>query len=117
VLVLGRRAVATHKAAALIICTMMAALAGMLDFSFVSSVAPDAGQAYLFPVFTAVIIGGTSLSGGRGTVIGTLVGSVLLSVISIGLALVAAGSFAQQLVLGAVTILAVALDQYSHPRG
>lgn len=117
VLVLGRSAVRSHKAAALIICTLMAGVAGVLDFSFVSSTAPDAGQAFLFPVFTAVIIGGTSLTGGRGTIVGTLVGSLLLSVISIGLALVAAGSFAQQIVLGSITILAVALDQYTHNRG
>lgn len=117
VLVLGRRSVAVHKGAALVICSLMAAVASILDFSFVSSTAPDAGQGFLFPVFTAVVIGGTSLAGGRGTIIGTVAGSLILSVISIGLALVAAGSFAQQIVLGAVTILAVALDQYTHRRG
>jgi ribose/xylose/arabinose/galactoside ABC-type transport system permease subunit len=116
VLVLGRRSVATYKAAALIICTSMAALAGILDFSFVSSTAPNAGQGFLFPVFTAVVIGGTSLTGGRGSIIGTLIGSLLLSVIAIGLALIAAGSFVQQVVLGTMTLLAVALDQYTHRR-
>ena len=53
--------------------------------------------------------------GGRGTVVGTLCGALLLAVLANGLALIAAGSFAQQVFLGAVTIGAVALDRLSAP--
>jgi ribose/xylose/arabinose/galactoside ABC-type transport system permease subunit len=108
---LGRLPVRRYKLIAFLICTLMAAVAGLLDFSFISSVEPNAGQGFLFPVFTAVIIGGASLSGGKGSVVGTITAALLLASLSIGLALIAAGSFAQQVFLGGVTILAVALDQ------
>jgi ribose/xylose/arabinose/galactoside ABC-type transport system permease subunit len=105
-----------YKVIAFGICTLMAGVASFLDFSFISSVEPNAGQDFLFPVFTAVIIGGASLSGGKGTVFGTLTGALMLACLSIGLALIAAGSFAQQLFLGAVTITAVALDRVTQRR-
>lgn len=111
---LARLPVRRYKFLAFLICALMAAVASILDFSFISSTQPDAGQSFLFPVIAGVIIGGASLSGGRGTVIGTLGGSLLLSILSIGLALIAAGPFAQQVFLGTVTIAAVALDQYTH---
>ena len=57
-----------------------------------------------------MIIGGASLSGGKGTVIGTLGGALLLAELQIGLALLSPGPHAQQIFLGAVTIGAVALD-------
>ena len=85
--------------------------AALLDFSYVASVAPDSGITLLFPTFAAVIIGGASLQGGHGTVIGTLLGALLLAVIANGLAVIAAGAFAQQMLLGSVTIGAVVLDQ------
>ena len=94
----------------------MACLAGLLDFAFIGSASPNDGQANLFPVFAAVIIGGASLAGGRGTVVGTLFGALLLAVLNNGLALEAAGPFAQQTLLGTVTILAVVLDRYTNRR-
>lgn len=99
-----------------IVCALMACLAGILDFSFVGSAGPNDGQTNLFPVFAAVIIGGASLSGGRGTVIGTLFGALLLAVLNNGLALEGAGPFAQQTLLGTVTILAVVLDRLGQRR-
>jgi ribose/xylose/arabinose/galactoside ABC-type transport system permease subunit len=102
--------------AAFIISALTACLAGVLDFSFVGSTGPNDGQSNLFPVFAAVIIGGASLSGGRGTVIGTLFGALLLAVLNNGLALEGAGPFAQQTLLGTVTILAVVLDRYTNRR-
>jgi ribose/xylose/arabinose/galactoside ABC-type transport system permease subunit len=101
---------------AFILCAVMSCLAGVLDFAFIGSAGPNDGQTYLFPVFAAVIIGGASLSGGKGTVIGTLTGALLLAVLNNGLALEAAGPFAQQTLLGTVTILAVVLDRYTNRR-
>ena len=63
-----------------------------------------------FPVFAAVIIGGASLSGGKGTVIGAMSGALLLAELQQGLALLSPGPHVQQLFLGFVTIGAVALD-------
>jgi ribose/xylose/arabinose/galactoside ABC-type transport system permease subunit len=100
-----------------VISAVMACLAGILDFSFVGSAGPNDGQSNLFPVFAAVIIGGASLSGGRGTVIGTLFGALLLATLNNGLALEGAGPFAQQTLLGTVTILAVVLDRFTSSRG
>lgn len=97
-----------------VVCAVMACLAGILDFAFIGSASPNDGAAFLFPVFSAVIIGGASLSGGKGTVIGTFTGALLLAVLNNGLALKAAGPFAQQMLLGTVTIAAVVLDRLTN---
>lgn len=107
----ARLPVTKYKFLAFVLMALAASLAAILDFAFIGSIQPTAGQQLLFPTFAAVIIGGASLSGGRGTVIGTLSGALLLAVIANGLALLAAGSFAQQMFLGTVTIAAVVLDQ------
>jgi ribose/xylose/arabinose/galactoside ABC-type transport system permease subunit len=95
---------------------VMACLAGLLDFSFVGTASPNDGQADLFPVFAAVIIGGASLSGGKGSAVGTVTGALLLAVLANGFALLAAGPFAQQILLGTVTIGAVVIDKLTSRR-
>ncbi|MEA2608968.1 MAG: ribose transport system permease protein [Chloroflexota bacterium] len=109
--VLARLPVRRYKFLAFILCGLMACLAAVLDFAFVGSASPSGGQSLLFPVFAAVIIGGASLSGGRGTIIGTLLGALLLAILTNGLAVLRADTFAQQMLLGTVTIGAVVLDQ------
>jgi ribose/xylose/arabinose/galactoside ABC-type transport system permease subunit len=113
---LARLPVNRYKLIGFVGCSVMAAVASILDFSFISSSEPNGGQSFLFPVIAGVIIGGASLTGGKGTVWGTLAGAFLLSLLSIGLAFVAAGPFAQQLFLGGVIIVAVALDRYTNRR-
>ena len=110
---LARLPVRKYKVIAFILCALLAGVAGILDFSFSGSVAPNAGLENTFPVFAAVIIGGASLAGGRGTVIGTMGGALLLAALSTGLSLVSSGPFAQQVFLGGVTIGAVLLDIWS----
>ena len=100
-----------YKFIVFIVCSLMAAIAGILDFSYVGSIAPNSGASLTFPVFAAVVIGGASLSGGRGTVFGTLMGAALLAVLRNGLAIVGVGAFAQLIFVGAVTIGAVTLDR------
>jgi ribose/xylose/arabinose/galactoside ABC-type transport system permease subunit len=107
---LARLPVRRYKVLAFVLCSVLAAIAGILDFSFIQTSQPDIGLSQTFPVFAAVIIGGASLSGGKGTIIGTLGGALLLAELQIGLALLSPGPHVQQIFLGAVTIIAVALD-------
>jgi len=93
---------------------LCAAIGGILDFSFISSTSPNAGiNNITFPTFAAVIIGGASLSGGRGTVIGTLAGALLLGTLANGLDLNMVDPFVQLIAVGIVTIAAVALDRWA----
>lgn len=107
---LARLPVRRYKILAFVLSAVIASVAGILDFSFIQTSQPDLGLSQTFPVFAAVIIGGASLAGGKGTVIGTIGGALLLAELQIGLALLSPGPHAQQIFLGAVTILAVALD-------
>jgi ribose/xylose/arabinose/galactoside ABC-type transport system permease subunit len=102
-----------YKVAAFCICGVLASLGGILDFSFIGSVEPSAGMTFTFPVFAAVIIGGASLSGGRGTILGTLCGALLLSLLVNGLTLIGVGTYAQLMFVGAITVGAVTLDRLS----
>ncbi len=113
---IARLPVRRYTFLAFVVCALTACLAGILDFSFIGSAGPNDGQSYLFPVFAAVIIGGASLAGGKGTAIGTLTGALLLAVLANGFALIAAGPFAQQILLGTVTIGAVVIDRFTTSR-
>jgi ribose/xylose/arabinose/galactoside ABC-type transport system permease subunit len=99
-----------------VLAGFFAALAGMLEFSFLGSTDPNAGQNLLFPAFAAVIVGGTSLNGGVGTIGGTVVGAVLLSILDNGLSLIGVGSYTQLIFVGCITIAAVALDRWTTSR-
>ncbi len=94
------------------ICGALSALSGILLASRVNSGQPNAGLAYELDVIGAVVIGGTSLFGGRGTIIGTFVGALLIGVLRNGLNLMNVGSYVQSVVLGVVILLAVLLDQW-----
>ncbi|MFJ7070453.1 ABC transporter permease [Streptomyces sp. NPDC101115] len=74
---------------------------------------PKAGQTDNLDAITAVVLGGTSLFGGRGAVLGTLVGALIVGVFRNGLQLMGVGSIYQTLITGGLVILAVAVDQFS----
>ncbi|MDA3628210.1 ribose ABC transporter permease [Saccharopolyspora sp. WRP15-2] len=99
-----------------VIAGACAGLAGVIFAARVVSAQPTAGTGYELDAIAAVVLGGTSLAGGRGRIIGTLVGSVILGVLSTGLILMNVQFFTQLLVKGAVIILAVAIDSLKrHP--
>lgn len=95
-----------------VICGVLAALSGILLASRINSGQPNAGLMYELDVIAAVVVGGTSLFGGRGTIIGTFIGTMLIAVLRNGLNLVNVGSYVQQVVVGVVIILAVLIDQF-----
>ena len=86
-------------------------LAGVLVTAQLAAASPQVGSTYLLSVVTAVILGGASLAGGRGTVIGTLVAVAILGMLSDGFALLLWSSSAQTIALGVALIVAVLLDQ------
>ncbi len=91
-------------------------LAGLLLVARQSVGDPQAGQTDNLASITAVVIGGTSLFGGRGSVLGTLVGALIVGVFRNGLQLIGVASIYQVLITGVLVILAVAIDQLSRRR-
>ncbi|AQS59937.1 ABC transporter permease [Desulforamulus ferrireducens] len=90
---------------------LMAGLAGAILTSRLLSAQPTAGSGYELDAIAAVVIGGTSLTGGRGGVVGTLIGALIIGVIDNGLNLLNVSSFYQQAVKGFIILFAVLLDR------
>ncbi len=95
----------------------LSGLAGLLFAARINSGEPTAGLNYELTAITATIIGGTNLFGGRGSVIGTLIGALIMGVLQNGLNLTAVRPFYQQIAIGAVLILAVWLDRINSAEG
>ncbi|TLU98801.1 ABC transporter permease [Dyadobacter luticola] len=92
------------------ICGLLSALGGILLTSRITTGQPNAGAGFELDAIAAAIIGGTSTSGGTGTMTGTLIGALLIGVISNSLDLLNVTSYYQQVVMGVIIIGAVVLD-------
>ena len=90
---------------------MLAALSALILTSRLNSAQPTAGTSYELDAIAAVVLGGTSLTGGRGWIFGTLVGALIIGVLNNGLNLIGVSSFFQQVVKGAVILIAVLIDR------
>jgi ribose transport system permease protein len=89
----------------------LAAVGGLIVTSRLDSAQPNAGISYELDAIAAVVIGGTSLSGGKGTIWGTVLGAVIIGVLNNGLVLLNVSPFWQQVVKGGVILLAVIIDK------
>jgi ribose transport system permease protein len=90
---------------------VLAAIGGLIVTSRLDSAQPNAGMSYELDAIAAVVIGGTSLSGGKGSIWGTVLGAVIIGVLNNGLILLDVSPFWQQVVKGAVILLAVIIDR------
>lgn len=102
--------VRNYKVLIYAISGLMCGLAGIILTSRLSAAEPIAGVNYELDAIAATVMGGTSLMGGQGTIFGTVIGALLMSVLRNGLNLLNIQSYYQQLAIGVVIILAVALD-------
>ncbi len=90
---------------------LLAALAGLIQASRIGSAQPNAGLGYELDSIAAVVIGGTSLSGGRGSILGTVVGCLIIGVLNNGLAVLGVSDNWQLVIKGVVILLAVVVDK------
>lgn len=90
---------------------MLAALSALILTSRLNSAQPTAGSMFELDAIAAVVLGGTSLTGGRGWIVGTVIGALIIGVLNNGLNLIGVSSFFQQVVKGAVILVAVLLDR------
>lgn len=89
----------------------LAGLAGLLVTARLDSAQPNAGASYELDSIAAVVIGGTSLSGGKGSIVGTIIGALIIGVLNNGLVLLGVSPFWQQVIKGIVILAAVILDK------
>lgn len=99
------------KIAVYAITGFLAAMSALILTSRLNSAQPTAGESYELDAIAAVVLGGTSLTGGKGWIFGTLVGALIIGVLNNGMNLIGVSSFFQQVVKGAVILLAVLLDR------
>jgi ribose transport system permease protein len=94
------------------LCGLLSGIAAIVYMARLNIASPIAGIGFELNAIAAVIIGGTSLSGGRGSVIGTLMGAFIIGVLANGLILLGLSDFMRQMITGVVLIAAVLLDQF-----
>jgi len=98
------------KTAVYALCGMFAGMAGVIMASRLNSAQPSLGQGYELDAIAAAVIGGTSLSGGEGTMLGTIIGAFLISTLTNGLRILSVPQEWQTVVTGAIVVLAVYFD-------
>ena len=91
---------------------IMASISGLIITSRLSSAQPTAGASYEMDAIAAVVLGGTSLSGGKGRILGTLIGALIIGVLNNGLNIIGVSAFCHQVVKGVVILIAVLIDRF-----
>ena len=98
------------KALVFALCGALVSIAALIDTSRLASADPNAGSGFELQAIAAVVIGGTSLSGGRGSIVNSLLGVLVISVLGAGLTQMGAQEPTKRLITGLVIVLAVVLD-------
>ena len=98
---------------AFVIMGFLAAVAGILNFSFLNAVQGTMGQGIEMNVIAAAIIGGASLTGGEATILGTVIGVLIMGVLEVGLVFMGVTSYLQMVSIGFVIIFAVSIDMWT----
>jgi len=105
-------AVDRYKVAIYMLCGLFAAVAGVMLTARLRAAEPNAASGYELDAIAATVMGGTSLFGGEGGVVGTIIGALIIATLRNGLNLLNVQAYYQQLAIGLVIILAVALDRF-----
>jgi ribose transport system permease protein len=108
--------VGLHKTTIYVLSGITSAIAAITLTARLNSAQPIAGMMYELDAIAATVIGGTSLLGGSGTLVGTLIGALIMGVLRNGLNLLGISSFLQQVVIGGVIIAAVLVDSLLNAR-
>jgi len=103
-----------YKLAVFVLAGLLAAVAAVIQTARMSSANPNTAIGFELQVIAAVVIGGTSLMGGRGSVVSSFFGVLIIAVLGAGLAQVGAQEYTKRLITGCVIVAAVILDQYRH---
>src|SRR6266545_3841639 len=101
-----------YKAAAFIVCGGMVGLAAIMYMMRLNIASPILGVGFELNAIAAVVIGGTSMAGGKGSMVGTFLGASIMGVLNNGLLLLGMGDFARQIVTGLIIVVAVIIDKY-----
>lgn len=99
------------KLAAFTLAGMLAGIGGIMQVARQGTATGGMGSDFLFPVLTAVVLGGASLSGGRGKILNTMIAAIFLTTITNGMILLGVSIYAQRIVSGAILVTALSLDQ------
>jgi ribose transport system permease protein len=108
--------VAAYKVAVYTLAGLFVGVAGVYQFSRLQAGDPQSGLGMELRIIAAVVIGGGSLSGGRGTVLGTLTGAAIMAVIASGCTQLEVPNPVQNIILGAIIVAAVTVDQFRQRR-
>jgi ribose transport system permease protein len=101
-----------YKAVAFTVCGGMVGLAAIMYMMRLNIASPILGVGFELNAIAAVVIGGTSMSGGKGSMVGTFLGASIMGVLNNGLLLLGMGDFARQMVTGLIIVVAVIIDKY-----
>ncbi|GAI80990.1 unnamed protein product, partial [marine sediment metagenome] len=107
-------AVERVKVTVFTLCGAFAGLAGLMQFSYLTVGDPTGAKGLELNVIAAVVIGGGSLAGGEGSILGTMVGALIMTVIDSGCFQMGLPNWVQEIITGVIIIVAVALDRLRH---